>query len=74
MHVGQSNNTSDKGDSTLLTGASCVRTDPAMSRLLSPNRPGDLSLRLSSTLPGDFSLSKGRAGDLSRRNSVRPSR
>lgn len=59
---------------TLLTGASCVRTDPAWSRVLSPNLPGDLSLRLSSTLPGDFSLSSGRAGDLSRLNSVRPSR
>lgn len=60
--------------STLLTGASCVRTDPAWRRVLSPNLPGDLSLRLSRARPGDFSLSSGLAGDLSRRNSVRPSR
>lgn len=37
-------------------------------------RPGDPTIRLSSILPGDFSLSRGRLGDLSRRNSVRASR
>lgn len=37
-------------------------------------RPGDPIIRLSSILPGDFSLSRGRLGDLSRRNSVRASR
>lgn len=36
--------------------------------------PGDPTIRLSSILPGDFSLSRGRLGDLSRRNSVRASR
>lgn len=36
--------------------------------------PGDPTIRLSSILPGDFSLSSGRLGDLSRRNSVRASR
>lgn len=68
---------------TLLTGVSWVRTELVWSRersrslslpLLS-KRPGERSLRLSSTArPGDFSRSRGRAGDLSRRNSVRPSR
>lgn len=37
-------------------------------------RPGEPIIRLSSILPGDFSLSRGRLGDLSRRNSVRASR
>lgn len=35
--------------------------------------PGDPTIRLSSIRPGDFSLSSGRLGDLSRRNSVRAS-
>lgn len=44
-------------------------------RLLSSNSlPGDLSLRVLRSRPGDFSLSSGRPGDLSLRSSVLPSR
>lgn len=42
--------------------------------LSSKSRPGERSLRVLSSRPGDFSLSRGLPGDLSLRSSVRPSR
>lgn len=62
---------------TLLTCESGVLAPPTAIRpllLSSNNLPGDLSLRVLRSLPGDFSLSSGRPGDLSLRSSVLPSR
>ena len=57
-----------------IRGSAMARPGERSNRGSAMALPGDPPIRLSSILPGDFSLSRGRLGDLSLRNSVRASR